>query len=464
MTEAIARRVAALVVALAVILVAGFAAFYFLGVAGNGAAKAKQVKLVIVTRLSPEEQQELKKAFLNTSVAKKYGIVDIEFRKVSYAQWRQLAESGKVDGFVIGEKLVYDQLCRVGAFAPLQDEKLLGIVNELPESLKGMRDGKVCWVAIGQAVYGFIVNKAFLEQHGLPEPDKWGSLLDPVYLVPLTEGAYTVSWPRPSMSGTSRTTLHGILQRYGWEKGWQVLTAIGVEASIVDSSERARDEAAEGLVAVAPAYIGYGIEAEEMSKGAAVFKIPRGEGILYISPAAVAAKAPHREAMEAFIAWLLSDEGQRTLARLYYYIPVRPVSGIEWVERIYNELKGNIFSYNRSLAERIDRAVVVYYEAAIADPDVNAVLKQVGRRLAELLKAGKLSKEDALRIIEELGKPLTIRDPWGGGETVFTIEYAEKVNPRLADAKDRQAFYNAVKEAALERYQSILAQLEAYGG
>jgi len=463
MPEAVARRVAALMVALAVILVAGFAAFYFLGVAGNGASEANQVTLVVVTRLSPEEQKALKDAFLNTSVAKKHGIVDIEFRKIGYAQWRQLALSGEVDGFVIGEKLVYDQLCREGALAPLVSEELRSLVKQLPPELRGSGEDGTCWVAIGQAVYGFIVNRVFLEKHGLPAPERWGSLVDPVYLRPLLGGAYTVSWPRPSMSGTSRTTLHGILQRYGWEKGWQVLTAIGIEASIVDSSEKARDEAAEGLVAVAPAYIGYGIEAEKLSKGAAMFVVPRGEGILYISPAAVAARAPHREAMEVFIAWLLSDEGQRVLARLYYYIPVRPVGGIDWVERIYSQLRGNVFDYNRTLAEKVDKAVVTYFEAAIADPDSNMLLKQIGRRLAQLLDSGQITAEQAMDVMKRVGEPLNIVDPWSGERTRFTWSYAAEVSQRLNSQENKQRLYNAIKEAALKRYQEVLQSLSEKG-
>jgi ABC-type Fe3+ transport system substrate-binding protein len=460
LTRAVARRVAALAVALAIILAAGFIALYFLGQAGNGAAKAGRVTLVVVTRLSPEEQRALKKAFLNSTVAKEYGIVDIDFRKVSYAQWKQLALSGKVDGFVIGEKLVYDQLCAQGAFAPLNSRDLLRLVDQVPSKLVGYHDGKICWVAVGQAVYGFILNKLFLEKHGLPEPERWGSLMEPRYLLPLREGADTVSWPRPSMSGTARTTMHGILQRYGWDRGWQLLTIIGMEASIVDSSEKARDDAAEGLAGVAPAYIGYGIQAEKMSKGAAVFRIPKGEGILYISPAAVAAKAPHREAMEAFIAWLLSDEGQRTLARLYYYIPVRPVKGIEWVERIYHEMQGNIFEYNRSLAELVDVAAMTYFEAAIADPDANALLKQVGRTLAEKLSSHEITLEKAEKILEALGEPLAIKDPWTGKQEKFTLSYAEQVNAKLTSQEARQLFYNAVKEAAISRYRQVLKELK----
>ncbi len=456
-----ASRMMALAVALIIVAAAGLAALYLFGLAGSEAQRG--VKLVIVTRLSPEEQKELRQAFLNTSFAKRYGIGDIEFMKVPYAEWASLAESGRVDGFLIGEKTVYDGLCRGGHLAVFDMKKLIEVVESLDPRYRGEASGGgYCWVAVGQAVYGYIVNKGFLQAHGLPEPETWGSLMNPVYLKPLLENAETVSYPRPSMSGTARTVMHGILQRYGWDRGWELLTVIGMEARIVDSSEKARDQAAEGVVGVAPAYIGYGIEAEKAGRDA-VFKIPRHEGILYLSLAAVAKKAPHPKAMEAFILWLLSDEGQKTLARLYYYIPVRPVKGIEWVERIYNEMKGNLFNYNRTLAERVDLAATTYFEAAIADPDSNALLKEIGLRIARLLEEGKISKEEAEKLLAETGKPLQIKDPWTGKSTAFTLEYAEAVNSKLQSSKNRQLFYNAVKDAAVARYHEILQRLSAGG-
>lgn len=249
-----------------------------------------------------------------------------------------------------------------------------------------------------------------------------------------------------------------MLQKYGWDMGWRLLTIIGVEASMVDSSEKARDDAAAGIVGVAPAYIGYGIEAEKAGRGA-VFRVPKGEGILYMSLAAVASKAPHPEEMQVFIYWLLSDEGQKTLAKLFYYIPVRKVEGIEWVERIYEQMKGNIFPYDRDFAERVDRAVTTYFEAAIADPDVNGLLHSIGRKVAEKLEKGELNATEAARLLYSLGVPLTIRDPVTGAEKEFTVEYAKSINGMLSDDRVRAEFYNAVKEAALKRYKSVLDSL-----
>ncbi|BEP18657.1 ABC transporter substrate-binding protein [Pyrofollis japonicus] len=451
------RKLAALV-ALGVIAVAIVVGVFLF----KPEASSKEVVLKVVTRLSPEEQKAIKEAFLNSSVARKYNIKDIVFTKVDYSLWPQLATSGKVDLFLIGEKIVYDRLCKEGVLAPFSMKELVNIVNELDPKFVGRdKNGDICWVAIGQAVYGYIVNKKFLSQYSLPEPQKWGSLLDPAYLRPLQQNAYTVSFPRPTKSGTARTTMHGILQIYGWDDGWRLLTVIGMESAIVDSSEKARDQAAEGIVGIAPAYIGYGIEAEKLGKGA-VFEIPHGEGIAYISPAAIAKKAPHPREAQAFILWLLSPEGQETVARLFYYLPVRNVVKIPWVQEVYEKMKGNIFNYNRTLAEKVDLAATTYFEAAIADSDANALLKEIGVKAATLLSEGKLTQQEWMKIVQKLA-PLTIKDPWTGKKTQFTLEYAMKINDKLRDNAARDKLYNAIKQAAIETYKEVLKELQSKG-
>ena len=451
------RRIAALVAVTVIVVAIGVGLALFKPWGGK-----KEIVLKIVTRLSPEEQKEIRQAFLSSKIAKEYHIKDVEFTKVDYSLWKQLALSGKVDLFFIGEKVVYDRLCKEGAFAPITMDKLVSIINGLKPQFVGRDDkGDICWVAVGQAVYGYIVNNNFLKQYGLPKPVKWDSLENPVYLKPLLSHAYTVSFPRPTKSGTARTTMHGILQIYGWDDGWRLLTVIGMEAGIVDSSEKARDQAAEGIVGVAPAYIGYGIEAEKEGKGA-VFEIPRGEGIAYISPVALAKKAPHPREAQAFILWLLSPNGQKTIARLFYYLPVRNITGISWVKEVYQKMKGNIFQYNRTLAEKVDLAATTYFEAAIADSDTNALLKEIGQLAAQLMEKGKLSENQWLKIVEQLA-PLTIKDPWTGKQVKFTLQYAEKINNKLQNNADRDKFYNAVKSAAINTYKKVLEELKSMG-
>ncbi len=453
------KRVA-LIVGVSALIVAALIAIYFVS---SIRERGEGVKLIIVTRLYPEEQEAIRRAFLNSSIAKEYNIIDIEFRKEDYSKWAELSESGYVDGFFVGEKYIYDVLCGEGRLSSFTLKELVDVVKRLDRRYYGMDSkGGYCWVAVGQAVYGFIINKVFLEKHGLQEPQKWSDLAKVEYLKPLLLGESTGSFPRPTKSGTSRTVVHGILQKYGWEEGWRVLTIIAMVSNIVDSSEKARDEAAEGVVAVAPAYIGYGIEAEKAGHGA-VFKVPKGEGILYLSLAAVASKAKHPKEMQAFILWLLSDEGQKTLARLFYYIPVREdVKGIEWVERIYSELKNNIFNYDRELATKTDKAVTAYFEAALADPDSNMLLKEIGRELALLLKNKKIDPSKAHEILSRVGKLLVIKDPWTGEEEAFTLEYAISINDKLKDKEEWAKFYNAVKTAAIEHYKKILDEIKTH--
>lgn len=240
------------------------------------------VRLVVASRLSAEEADAVRSAFLASDIARRYNVVDVEIKKLDYSLWKDLSVRGEVDLLLVGEPSIFNSLCEAGALRYLDSRELTDLARRLPREFVGYsKDGSVCWLGIGLGVYGFIVNRDFLNRYNLPEPSSWADLASPTYARPLEEGRYVVSFPLPSKSGTARTTVMGVLQKYGWVRGWQLLTAIGAISSFVTSSERARDDAAAGVVAVAPAYIGYGLQAERASGGRAVFVTPVGETILY---------------------------------------------------------------------------------------------------------------------------------------------------------------------------------------
>jgi hypothetical protein len=103
-----------------------------------------------------------------------------------------------------------------------------------------------------------------------------------------------------------------------------------------------------------------------------------------------------------------------------------------------------------------------YFEAAIADPDANTLLKRVWAKAVELYSRGVISGDELRSIALRLGSPLTITVE---GRTVkFTKDYAMEINKRVAeDAGFRSAFMSSVKRAAIERYEGILRLLEARG-
>ncbi len=451
------RKLAVLIAIIAVAVVAG-ALYYALVIL----PATRGVKLVVVTRLSREEADAIREAFLKSDIAREYGVVDIEFRKLDMALWKDLAVSGEVDAFFVGEIPVYSYLCEKGALRPMDLSELLSIAGEVSDEFKGFdSEGRLCWIGVGVAVYGYIVHNGFVDRHGIAVPEQWIDVLRPEFGRAVLAGEPPISFPLPSKSGTAKTIIHGVLQKYGWSRGWQVLTVLGALSRFVDSSERARDEATEGIVALAPAYIGYGVYAEKVSGGTAKFIIPRGEGILYISPAAIARETKHPREAQAFILWLLSDEGQRKIAELFYYIPVRRVSGVEFVMKYYEALMENAYEYDRNLAKKVESAVIAYFEAAIADPDVHQVLSAIWMKALDKYFKGELGSEELSKLIEELGSPLSVRDPKTNEVVEFTIEYATEVSKAISeDPAFKDMFANAVKVAALERYNSVLAELE----
>jgi len=439
-------------IAVAVVVVVAVAAAAYLAYTFT---QRPAVKLVVASRLSAEEADAVRAAFLASDVARRYNIVDVEIKKLDYSLWKDLGVRGEVDLLLVGEPSIFNSLCEVGALRYLDSRELVELARRLPKEFVGYsKGGSICWLGIGLGVYGFIVNRDFLNRYNLPEPASWADLANPVYARPLDEGRYAVSFPLPSKSGTARTTVMGVLQRYGWSGGWRLLTAIGAISSFVTSSERARDDATAGVVAVAPAYIGYGLQAERASGGRAVFVTPTGETILYVSPVAVAAGTRYPAEAQAFIAWFLGPEGQRLVVEKFGYLPAVEVPGLESMAGRTREAISKAMSYDTGFESRVREAVVTYFEASISDPDVQKLLTEVYTRVCRAYP------EDLARWLERLGSPLVIRDPLTGGYVEFTEDYAAQVSSAIREGRvSRDLLYQSVKEAALARLQQLLREL-----
>ncbi len=413
------------------------------------------VRLVVASRLSAEEADAVRAAFLASDVAKRYNIVDVEIKKLDYSLWKDLSVRGEVDLLLVGEPSIFNSLCEAGALRYLDSRELLDLARKMPPEFVGRsKEGSVCWIGIGLGVYGFIVNRDFLSRYDLPEPASWADLANPVYARPLGEGRYLASFPLPSKSGTARTTVMGVLQKYGWYRGWQLLTAIGALSSFVTSSERARDDATAGVVAVAPAYIGYGLQAERASSGRAVFVTPYGETILYVSPVAVTTGTKHPVEAQAFVAWFLGSDGQRLVVEKFSYLPAVEVPGLEAMASRTIEAISKAMSYDVGFESRVREAVVTYFEASISDPDVQKLLTEVYSRVCRAY-SGELA-----RWLEKLGSPLVIRDPLTGTYVEFTEDYAARISSAIRDGRvSRDYLYQSVKGAALARLQELLKEL-----
>ncbi len=423
---------------------------------------AKEVVLTVVTRLAPDEGEALRSRFLSSSVAAEYNIKDVVFLKEDVAKWSIYAEEGRADVFFIGGYALYRDLCERGHLRPIADEGLLRRVSELGAYAYRLPNGSVCFIAVSRTVFSYTVNRDFLDKYGLEPPKTWGDMFSASYSTPLLYGESLVSFPRPTKSTTAARTIQLVLQKYGWNEGWVLLSVVGANSYIVESSEKARDDVALGVAGLAPTVLVYGIRAEELSGGRARFYPAVGEVLPDFSPVAVARNTRNEREALAFIGWLLSPEGQRALAELFYYLPYVKPEGTA-LERVYEELEDNIFDYDPEDAATWERAAVYYFEAAIADPDANTLLKEVWSLAVSLYSRGVLSETGLLEVARRLGSPLQVSID--GEPREFSKDFAAEVNRQVAeDPVFRSKFFDAVRSAALARYRAVLSELRELGG
>lgn len=110
-------------------------------------------------------------------------------------------------------------------------------------------------------------------------------------------------------------TYETVLQVYGWEKGWETLTAIGgnVKNFVSGSAQTPRDVTV-GEVAYGMTLDFYAaIQMAEAGADKIGFVMPKGQTSINPDAIALLKGAPHREVAEAFIRYVLSEGGQRLL-------------------------------------------------------------------------------------------------------------------------------------------------------
>ena len=164
--------------------------------------------------------------------------------------------------------------------------------------------------------YGLVYNAAYLAQYDLPVPQNWQDLLKPVY-------AGHIGITSPSRSGTTHLVVEALLQTYGWERGWALLSEIGGNLSTVTARSFG---VASG---VAQRRFGIGVTIDFLAKAP---DIPGAENVFALTPdplyvpanIAILSRARNGKAAERFVDFLFSQEGQAILLRpAIGRIPVR---------------------------------------------------------------------------------------------------------------------------------------------
>jgi ABC-type Fe3+ transport system substrate-binding protein len=181
------------------------------------------------------------------------------------------------------------------------------IIQAIPPVCAGMPvyDPEQEWYGTALSGFGIIYNRELVRKMRLPEPKTWEDLASPkLYNL--------VACGDPRLSGVAHMMIEIILQAYGWEKGFDIITRMCANIrSFSDSS------------ALVPASVGlgealYGLaidfyawsEIQKDGPERVGFVMPEGLTVVTPDGIAILRGAPHLKLARAFVEFVLSEDGQ----------------------------------------------------------------------------------------------------------------------------------------------------------
>ncbi len=162
------------------------------------------------------------------------------------------------------------------------------------------------WVAATMSAFGMEINPDRIAELHLRTPVRWEDIAGPEWMGLLSLGD-------PSKSGSVKTSYEQILQQYGWEKGWGLLTEMFTNTCFVRDSGSGPADDVGNADAVAGVVIDFFGRLQILRTGPAIaaFVVPAGGTDLDADPIALLKGAPHEKLAAEFMRFVVSAEGQR---------------------------------------------------------------------------------------------------------------------------------------------------------
>ena len=275
-------------------------AFAFTLAATPAPAQGLENKLVIVTSFSKDLTAPYAQAF-----EKKYPGTKVELQNRNTAAavtFIRETRSSPPDLMWASAPDAFEVL-KKDALLQKYQPKAQGVADKVGSYPVNDRDG--FYVGFAASGYGIMYNTRYLRANSLAAPKEWDDLKKPVYF-----GHVGIS--APSRSGTTHLTVETILQGEGWEKGWATLLEIGGNlAQVSDRSFGVPDAVNSGQYGIGIVIDFFGLSAKasgfpvEFVYPTVTTIVPANVGII--------ANAKNQNAAEAFVEFLLSEEGQQIL-------------------------------------------------------------------------------------------------------------------------------------------------------
>ena len=228
-----------------------------------------------------------------------------DFRFIE-SEFKRLPEGIGIDLFFGGGTDNYLKLAAKGLLAPykLSETQLARI----PKEIFGIPvyDPKYRWYGAALSSFGIMYNEELRALFDLPEIQTWHDLTHP-------ELINRVGAADPRESGSAHMMYELILQGYGWEEGFELITQLGANVRGFSAGSNAipRDVAAGQVIyGMAIDFYAYG-QIAEIGADKIKYVVPPDAAVVSPDSIAILKGAPNMEVAQKFLDFVLSDEAQK---------------------------------------------------------------------------------------------------------------------------------------------------------
>ena len=416
-----------IVAALLPLITLGFMAF-----AGPARAVEKQ-ELVVVTSYPPSFFEPFRAAFERANADMRVTIVQRNTASAS----RFVIEKADVpaDIFWASAADAFELLKRNGSLRPIAPRN-----TGAPDHVFGypVNDPQGYYLGFALSGYGFVYNPAHLARSKLPVPENWQDLLNPVY-------SGQIGITTPSRSGTTHLIVEALLQTYGWEKGWAMLSQLGGNLSTVT----ARSFGVASGVAQRRFSIGITIDflatSPDFAGAGNVFVLPP-DTVFVPASIGILARARNVPGAERFVDFVLSEAGQKLLlSPAIARMPVNPALNSNLLPQEDGERLLKSGGFDAALSARryglvnlIFDDYIVRRRATLARlwkraADLEAMNIEDAQKLSMLARARQLLGQPPLSASEVANVAETLQGEWprGVARSPAHAELASRLRARI---------------------------------
>jgi ABC-type Fe3+ transport system substrate-binding protein len=441
-----------------------------IGALSDSFAVVSGITLTIITRHDTTIWTLFEPAFLATSYAQDNNVIDVRWMGPDPGLWTETIDAADVDVAWGGGPTLFDTLIDNDLLATLEEGSYaLQMANEINDTLAGSSmkrfDGqdRILWIAAAISSFGFTINNDFLADAQLPVPNKWEDLANETYgkLLPL---------PSISMGNapgtTSNTRIYEIIiQAFGWDEGWRILTRMAGNAGIYGGSVETQSAVEQGEVGVSMSIDFYGYTSQ-IDFPSTQYVLPEGQSIINGDPIALVSKSKHKDAAQDFIGWILSPEGQSIwLDERINRMPLRSDAfhtekGQERSDlyALFNQTIRNIgIPFSDELAISYEQSLMYYFEAVLKNEhEALAGLQGAWTELVNAKEEQRITQQQFNDLVLELGTPVSWLNSTDAQTYQFTEEYATYINEKIyRDSFFRSQMQGIWGQAARTHYQSV---------